>query len=78
MAPTMPSKTGKNSQNCGNGDKSSKTKSKLACILEASESARLRVRASLPNHHEDILQEKETIHYGIKIWFTNLFLCLKL
>ena len=25
-----------------------------------------------------ILQEKETIHYSITIWFTNLFLCLKL
>ena len=26
---------------------------------------------SLPNHHEDILQEKETIHYNIRNWFTN-------
>ena len=25
-----------------------------------------------------ILQEKETIHYIIEIWFTNLFLCIKL
>ena len=25
-----------------------------------------------------ILQEKETIHHSITIWFTNLFLCLKL
>ena len=25
-----------------------------------------------------IFQEKETIHYSITIWFTNLFLCLKL
>ena len=24
-----------------------------------------------------ILQEKETIHYGIIIWYTNLFQCLK-
>ena len=24
-----------------------------------------------------ILQENETIHYSITIWFTNLFLCLK-
>ena len=28
---------------------------------------------SLPNHHEAILQVKETIHYSITIWFTNLF-----
>ena len=26
---------------------------------------------SLPNHHEDILQEKETIHYNITMWFTD-------
>ena len=37
----------------GNGGKSNKTKSKLACTLEASESARLRVGESLPNHHKD-------------------------
>ena len=24
-----------------------------------------------------ILQERETIHYSITIWYTNLFLCLK-
>ena len=33
------------------------------------------------NHYQiimkTILQEKETIHYSITIWFTNLFLCLK-
>ena len=33
------------------------------------------------NHYQiimkTILQEKVTIHYSIKIWFTNLFLCLK-
>ena len=40
-------------KNCGNGGKSSKTKSKLACTLEASESTRLRMEDSLPNYHED-------------------------
>ena len=34
------------------------------------------------NHHQIImkitLQEKDTIHYSITIWFTNVFLCLKL
>ena len=30
-----------------------KIKSKLACVLEASESTRLRMGESLPNHHED-------------------------
>ena len=53
MAPAMPCKISKNNQNCGNGGKSNKTKSKLACTLEASESTRLRMGESLPNHHED-------------------------
>ena len=39
-------------KNCGNGA-SNKTKTKLACILEARESTRLRMGESLPNHHED-------------------------
>ena len=39
-------------KNCGSGA-SNKIKTKLACILEASESTRLRMRESLPNHHED-------------------------
>ena len=42
----------KNNKNCGNGV-SNKVKSKLACILEASESTRLRMGESLPTHHED-------------------------
>ena len=33
--------------------KSNEIKSKLACILEASESTRLRMEESLPEHHED-------------------------
>ena len=53
MAPAIPCKISKNNQNCGNGGKSNKTKSKLACTLEASESTRLRMGESSPNHHED-------------------------
>ena len=53
MAPAMPCKIIKNSQNGGNGGKSDKNKSKLACILEASESTRLRMGESLPNHRQD-------------------------
>ena len=53
MAPAMPCKTSKNNKNCNTGDTSNKTKSKLACILEAGESTRLRMGESLPNHHED-------------------------
>ena len=37
---------------CGS-DTSNKIKTKLACILEADESSRLRMGESLSNHHED-------------------------
>ena len=40
----------KNNKNCGSGA-SNKVKSKLACILEASESARLRMGESLLQHY---------------------------
>ena len=53
VAPAMPCNISKNNQNCGSSDKSNEIKSKLACILEASESTRLRMEESLPNHHED-------------------------
>ena len=38
--------------------KSNEIKSKLACILEASESTRLRMEESLPNHHDDHIAGK--------------------
>ena len=51
----MPCKISKNSQNCVTHGKS---KWKLACVLEASESTRLRMEESLPNHHEDHIAGK--------------------
>ena len=57
MAPAMPCKIIKNSKNCGSGA-SNKIKSKLACILKASESTRLRMGESLPTHHEDHIAGK--------------------
>ena len=74
--PLCLAKISKNNQNCGNGE-SNKVISKFMCISEASESTRLRMGESSPNHHEDILQEKETIHCSITSWYINLFLCLK-
>ena len=74
MAPAMPCKIVKN---CGSGA-SNKIKTKLACILEADESTRLRLGKSVPNYWKTILQEKVKIHFTTIIWFTNLFLCLKL
>ena len=52
IAPAMPCKIMKSNKNCGSGA-SNKIKTKLACILEASESTRLRMGELLPNHHED-------------------------
>ena len=57
MAPAMPCKIVKNNKHCGSGE-SNKIKTKLACILEASESTRLRVGESLPHHHEDRIAGK--------------------
>ena len=58
MAPAMPCKT---SKKCKHGETRGKTNefnSKLACILEASESTRLRMEESLPNYHEDHIAGK--------------------
>ena len=55
VAPAMPCKIMK--KNCGSGA-SNKIISKLACVLEASESTRLRMGESLPNHHEDHIAGK--------------------
>ena len=70
MAPAMPCKTSKNSQHGVTRGKSNEIKSKFACILEASESTRLRMGESLPNHHEDhiagkgdnSLKQKKLVH----------------
>ena len=53
MAPAMPCKTCKKSKNGETGSKTNDFKSKFACILEASESTRMRMEESLPTHHED-------------------------
>ena len=55
MALAMPCKIVK--KNCGSGA-SNKIKTRLACILEADESKRLRVGESLPNHHENPIAGK--------------------
>ena len=64
MAPAMPCKIMKN---CGSGV-SNKIKTKLACILEADESTRMRVGESLPTHHEDHIAgkgENSLQHYNL-------------
>ena len=59
MAPAMPCKTSKKSKHGETRSKTKKFKSKLACILEASESTRLRMEESLPTYHEDHIAGKE-------------------
>ena len=70
IAPAMPCKIMK--KNCGSGA-SNKIKPRLACILEASESTRLRVGKSLPNYHEDHIAGKRrqftaALQFGSQIY----------
>ena len=58
MAPAMPCKTSKKCKHGETRGKTNEIKSKLACIMEASESTRLRMEESLPNHHEDHIAGK--------------------
>ena len=69
VAPAMLCKIVKSKKNCGSGA-SNKTKTKLARVLQASESTRMRMGESLPTHHEDhiagkgnnSLQHKNLVH----------------
>ena len=54
VAPAMPFKIMKI---CGSGA-SNKLQTKLACILEANESTRMRMGNSIPHHHEDHIAGK--------------------
>ena len=58
MAPAMHCKTSKKSEHEETRGKTNDFESKLSCILEASESTRLRMEESLPNHHEDHIAGK--------------------
>ena len=64
VAPAMPCKIMKN---CGTGG-SDKNKTKLACILEANESTRMRMGNSEPSNHEDHIAgkgENSLQHYNL-------------
>ena len=64
VAPAMPCKIMKN---CGSGG-SDKNKTKLACILEANESTRMRMGNSTPQNHEDHIAgkgENSLQHYNL-------------
>ena len=77
VAPAMPCKIKKN---CGSGV-SDKNKTKLACILEASESTRLRMGESLPTHHEDHIAGKgdnSLQHYNLFHKFIPMHQAMKI
>ena len=77
----MPCKISKNSQNWVTRGKSNEIKSKLACILEASESTRLRMGDSLPNHHEDHIAGKgdnSLHHYNLVHKFIPMSQAMKI
>ena len=64
VAPAMPCKIMKN---CGS-DGSNKIKTKLACILEADESTRMRMGNSIPHYHQYHIAgkgEKSLQHYNL-------------
>ena len=61
--------------------KSNDFKSKFACILEASESTRLRMGESLPNHHADHIAgkgENSLQHYNLVHKFIPVHQAMKI
>ena len=78
VAPAMPCKIMK--KNCGSGG-SNKIKTKLACILEASESTRMRMEESLSNYHEDHIAGREDNslqHYNLVHMFILMHQAMKI
>ena len=59
MAPAMLCKTCKKNKHGETSSKTNDFRSKFACILEASESTRMRMEESVPKYHEDHIAGKE-------------------
>ena len=77
----MPCNTSKNSQHGETLDRTNKIKSKLAWILGASESTRLRMGESPANHHEDHIAGKGDIslqHYNLVHKFIPMTQAMKI
>ena len=77
VAPAMPCKICKKKKKGETRSKIDDFLSKFACILEASESGECVWKNLYRNIMRTTLQENETNHCNITIWYTNLFLCLK-
>ena len=81
MASAMPCKTSKKRKHGETRGKTNDFKSKLACILEASESTRLRMEECLPNYHEDHIAGKgdsSLQHYNLVHKFTPMPQAMKI
>ena len=77
MAPAMPCKIMKN---CESGA-SNKIKTKLACILDADESTRMRMGNSIPHKHEDHIAgkgENSLQHYNFVHKFILILQAMKI
>ena len=77
VAPAMPCKIMKN---CGSGG-SDKNRTKLACILEANESTRMRMGNSEPHNHEDRIAgkgENSLQHYNLVHTFISMPQAMKI
>ena len=81
MAPAMPCKRCKKRKNGETRGKTSEFKSKLACILEASESTRMRIEESLPNYREDHIAgrgDNSLQHYNLVHKFIPMSQAMKI
>ena len=81
MAPAVPCKTSKKSKHGETRGKTNEIKSKLACILEASESTKLRMGESLPNYHDDHIAGKgdnSLQHYNLVHKFIPVHQAMKI
>ena len=81
MAPAMPCKTCKKNKHGETRSKINDFKSKFACILEASESTRMRMEESLPKYHEDHIAGKgdnSLQHYNLVHKFIPMLQAMKI
>ena len=81
LAPAVPCKTSKKSKNGETRSKTNDFTSKFACILETSESTRLRMEESLPKYHEDHIAGKgdsSLQHYNLVHKFIPMFQAIKI
>ena len=77
VAPAMPCKISKNNQNCGMMINPIRSNQNLRVFWKPVNLQDCVWKNLYRIIMKTVLQEKETIHCSITIWFTNLFLCPK-